>query len=117
MRFMYIVTSAQPPRPPVPALMEAMTKLVDREIKAGRMIDCGGLMPVQTGAQVRITDGKLSVIDGPFVETKEVIGGYAVLEANSMQEAVELTKRFLHIHGNEWDIECEVRQLDGPELG
>jgi hypothetical protein len=46
-----------------------------------------------------------------------VIGGYAILEAKSMQEAVELTKRFLRIHGDEWDIECEVRQLDGPELG
>ena len=57
MRFMYIVTSSQPTRGPTPALMEAMGKLADREIKAGRMIDSGGLLPVSTGAQVRIADG------------------------------------------------------------
>ena len=61
--------------------------------------------------------GKLTTIDGPFTETKDVIGGYAILEAPSMEEAVALTKRFLEVHGDEWDIECEVRQLDGPEIG
>src|SRR4051794_41900211 len=86
MRFMYIVTSSQPMRGPTPALMEAMAKLADREIKAGRMIDGGGLMPVAVGAQVRITDGKLSVVDGPFVETKEMIGGYAIFELGDKEE-------------------------------
>jgi hypothetical protein len=61
--------------------------------------------------------GKLFVTDGPFTETKEVIGGYAILEASSVQEAIELTKRFLAIHGAEWDIECEVRQMEGPDCG
>ena len=50
----------------------------------------------------------------PIIEVKEVIGGYAILEAKSRDEAIELTKRFLRIHGDEWDIECELRQLDGP---
>jgi hypothetical protein len=67
--------------------------------------------------RVRLRGGKLSTIDGPFTEAKEVVGGYAILEAKSMREAIELTKRFLRIHGDEWDIECEVRQLDGPEFG
>ncbi len=66
---------------------------------------------------MRLRDGKLSTTDGPFTESKEVIGGYAVLEAKLMQEAVELTKRFLRVQGKEWDIECEVRQLEGPEFG
>jgi hypothetical protein len=66
---------------------------------------------------VRLRGGKLSTIDGPFTETKEVIGGYAILEAKSKEEAVELTRRFLKVHGDEWDLECEVRQLDGPEVG
>jgi hypothetical protein len=57
------------------------------------------------------------VADGPFTETKEVIGGYAILEAASKEEAVELTRRFLKVHGNDWDVECEVRRLDGPEFG
>ncbi|MEA2815616.1 MAG: hypothetical protein QOI93_3313, partial [Rhodospirillaceae bacterium] len=64
MRFMFIVTSAHPVGP-TPELMEAMHKLANREIKAGRMLDSGGLMPLATGAQVRIVDGQLSVVDGP----------------------------------------------------
>ena len=61
--------------------------------------------------------GGFTTLDGPFTETKEVIGGYAILEAPSKAEAVELTRRFLKVHGADWDIECEVRQLDGPEMG
>ena len=117
MRFMYIVTSSQPPRPPTPALMEAMAKLADREIKAGRMIDSGGLMPVQTGAQVRITDGKLSVVDGPFVEAKEVIGGYAIFELRDKEEAIAAAVEFMQLHKDHmpgWDGTCEVRAFAGP---
>jgi hypothetical protein len=66
---------------------------------------------------VRLRGGKLSTIDGPFTETKEVIGGYAMLEAKSKEEAIEHTRRFLMVHGEEWDLECEVRQLDGPDPG
>jgi len=69
------------------------------------------------GRCVRLRQGQLSTVDGPFIETKEVVGGFAILEAESMQKAIELTKRFLRVHGDEWDIECEVRQLDGPEFG
>ena len=70
MRFMSIVTSPQPMKGPTPALMEAMGKLAEREIKAGRMIDMGGLMPLPQGARVTIDGGKLRVPDGPFVEAK-----------------------------------------------
>ena len=66
---------------------------------------------------MRLRGGTLSTVDGPFTETNEVIGGFAILEAGSMQEAIELTKRFLAIHGDEWNIECEVRQMEGPEMG
>lgn len=57
------------------------------------------------------------MVDGPFTEMKEVIGGSAIVEANSKAVPIELTQRFLKLHGDEWDIECEVRQLDGPESG
>ena len=117
MRFMYIVTSSQPPRPPTPALMEAMGKLADREIKAGRMIDNGGLMPVAMGAQVRITDGKLSVVDGPFVETKEMIGGYAIFELRDKEEALVMAKEFMQLHVDfmpGWEGTCELRAFAGP---
>jgi hypothetical protein len=104
-------------RGPTPALMEAMAKLADREIKAGRMIDSGGLMPVAVGAQVRITDGKLSVVDGPFVETKEMIGGYAIFELRGKEVAVAAAREFMQLHLDHmpgWDGTCEVRSFATP---
>jgi hypothetical protein len=117
MRFMYIVTSPQPNRGPTPALMEAMHKLADREIKAGRMLDSGGLMPVSTGAQVKIADGKLSVVDGPFVEAKELIGGYAIFELRDKEEAVAAAVEFMQLHKEHmpgWEGTCEVRAFVTP---
>src|SRR5260370_38845557 len=87
MRFMYIVTPAHH-MPATTELIEAVHKLAEREIKAGHMLDSGALMPRTLGAQVRIADGRLSVIDGPFVEAKEVIGGYAIFELRDTEEAV-----------------------------
>jgi len=75
------------------------------------------LRPTSEGKRVRWNRGKLSQTDGPFTETKEVIGGYAILEAASLAKAIALTEKFLKVHGPEWDIECEVRPLDGPEIG
>ena len=117
MRFMYLVSHPGPSVQPTPELLEAMHKLADREIKAGRMLDNGGLMPVATGAQVRIADGKLSVIDGPFVEAKEVIGGYAVFELRDKEEAVVMAKEFMQLHLDfmpGWEGTCEIRQFAGP---
>ena len=102
---------------PSEQLMHDMGKLIEEMTRTGALISTAGLRPSAEGVRVRLRGGKLTRTDGPFTETKEVIGGYAVLEAKSMQEAVELTKRFLGIHGAEWDIECELRQLDGPEFG
>ena len=117
MRFMYIVTSSQPMKGPSPALMEAMQRISEREIKAGRMIDNGGLMPLSTGAQVRIVDGELSVIDGPFVEAKEVIGGYAILEAATRADALRIATEFMELHRRHWpefEGEAEVRPMLAP---
>jgi len=118
MRFMYIVTSERP-AVPTPALMEAMGKLADREIKAGRMIDSGGLMPRAMGAQVRIRDGELSVIDGPFVEAKEVIGGYAIFELRNKEEALASAVEFMQLHKQHmpgWEGTCELRAFATPQL-
>ena len=112
MRFMFIVKSAHPFGPPTPQFLEAMNKLADREIKAGRLLDNGGLMPLATGAQVRITDGQLSVVDGPFVEAKEVIGGYATFELQSKEEAVAAATEFMQLHKDlfpGWEGVCELR--------
>ena len=111
MRFMSFITSAHS-GPPTPELLEAMNKLADREIKAGRMIDSGGLMPLAAGARVRISDGKLSVVDGPFVEAKEVIGGYAIFEFRNKEEAVASAVEFMQLHKDlmpGWEGTCEVR--------
>ena len=116
MRFMYIVTSPQPMTGPSPALMEAMGKLSEREIKAGRMIDNGGLMPLQQGARISIAGGKLGVTDGPFVEAKEVIGGYAIFEFRDMAEALAMTREFMQLHLDHmpgWEGTCEVRPMAG----
>ena len=117
MRFMYIVTSPQQAVGPTPELLEAMHKLADREIRAGRMLDNGGLMPVQAGAQGRIADGKLSVIDGPFVEAKEFVGGFAIFELRDKEEAVAMAVEFMQLHKDflpGWEGTCEVRAFAGP---
>jgi hypothetical protein len=111
MKFMFIVKSAHAAAP-TPKLLEEMHKLAAREIKAGRMLDNGGLMPIAMGAQVRILDGRLSVLDGPFTETKEVIGGYAVFELKSKEEAVASAVEFMQLHKDHlpgWEGTCEVR--------
>ena len=98
-------------------LMSDMGKLIEEMTREGVLVSTAGLRPTAEGVRVRLRGGKLTTVDGPFAETKEVIGGFAILEAPSMNEAIELTKRFLKVHGDEWNIECEVRQLDGPEFG
>jgi hypothetical protein len=111
MRFMFIVKS-QHSGPPTPELANAMHKLADREIKAGRLLDHGGLMPLATGAQVRIADGRLSVVDGPFVEAKEVIGGYAIFELPGKEEALASVREFMQLHKDlmpGWEGVCELR--------
>jgi hypothetical protein len=102
---------------PSERLMDDMGKLIAEMTAAGKLVRTAGLRPTSEGVRVRLRRGKLSRTDGPFTESKEVIGGFAVLEADSMDEAIELTERFLRVHGDEWDLECEVRPFDGPEIG
>lgn len=92
-------------------LMEDMGKLIAELTAAGLLLDTAGLSPSVAGKRVRLARGRQTVIDGPFTETKEVVAGYAMLQAASMDEALELPRRFLAVHGDEWEIECEVRQV------
>jgi len=111
MKFMFIVKSAHA-MGPSPKLLEEMHKLAKREIEAGRMLDNGGLMPITQGAQVRIDGGRLTVIDGPFAEAKEVVGGYAVFELNNKEDAVASAVEFMQLHKDYlpgWEGTCEVR--------
>lgn len=118
MRFMVMVKAGKDYEaglPPKPELLAAMGKLSHEMMEAGVLLETGGLLPSSRGARVRASGGKLSVTDGPFTETKELIGGYAIVQAQSRDEAVELGKQFMELHvtvlGSSYDGECEIRQL------
>ena len=117
MRYLMIVKSNQIAQPS-PELMEAMHKLAKREIQAGRMLDDGGLMPLALGCQVSIEKGALKVIDGPFIETKEMIGGYAIFDLPGPAEALASAREFMQLHKDfmpGWEGICEVRAVAGSQ--
>ncbi|WP_447037948.1 YciI family protein [Streptomyces sp. DSM 118878] len=97
---------------PSPELQERMGALLEEITKAGVMLDTGGLKPITESALVTWSGGELTVTDGPFTETKEVIGGYSIIQAKDKAEAIEWTKRFLKTHEEYWTITAEVRELE-----
>jgi hypothetical protein len=116
MKFMMLVKSAlnSQNKPPPKELIEAMGKLEAEARSAGALLDTGGLMPPATGARVTIRGGKMIVTDGPFAEAKEVVGGYAIFEVASKDEALEWSKRFMGLHSQhwkEWEGELEMRRF------
>ncbi|MFJ8002019.1 YciI family protein [Streptomyces sp. NPDC096310] len=96
---------------PSPELQQRMGALLEEITKAGVMLDTAGLTPTSDGVRIRQDGGKITVTDGPFTESKEVIGGYALLQAKDKAEAVEWARRFVEVHEEEFDITCEVRQI------
>jgi hypothetical protein len=112
MRFLSMIRiDEKTAKAPTERLMTDMGKLIEEMTKAGVLIDTAGLRPSSEGARVRLRGGKLSTIDGPFTEAKEVIGGYAMLQAKDRAEAIEWTKRFLKVHEPHWTVTCEVREV------
>jgi hypothetical protein len=100
------------------SLMDAMGQFVEQGFKNGSVVDTAGLQPTAKGKRVRLSGGKITVIDGPFAETKEVIGGYALIEAKSHDQALALATQFMDLHRIHWpqfEGECEVRPLEGIE--
>ena len=117
MKFMTLVKSAESSNPPPQALMDGIARLGEEATRAGVMVETGGLYPSAMGARMRLSNGKLSVTDGPFSEAKEVIGGYAVYQVQSKAEALEWTRRFLQLHQEHWpgwEGEVELRQIFDP---
>ena len=108
MKFLSVYKTAERSSPPSQEEMAQMGKLIEDGMKAGYLLAVEGCLPSATGARVRLSNGKVTVTDGPFTESKEVIGGLALLQAKSKQEAIELVKQFLNVAG---DGECELRQL------
>jgi hypothetical protein len=118
MRFMMLVKSAENSGPPPKGLMDAMGKLAEEAVKAGTMLETGGLAPTAMSTRVRLSRGQVTTTDGPFAESKEVIGGFAVFELKSKKEAIESAVRFMELHKQHWpgwEGETEVRQIFGPE--
>ena len=105
MRFISIFTHEPTDRPPTEAQMASMGKLIEESTKAGWLIATEGVHFGTTGVRVhKGAGGKVTVTDGPFAETKEVLGGYALLNAASKEQAVEHTRRFLdHVGQGTWE--------------
>jgi hypothetical protein len=107
---------AGPPR----ALMEAMGQFVQKALQDGSLVDTGGLLPSKDGFRIRLAKGVISMTDGPFVETKEVIGGWAILETDSKSGAVRIAEEFMELHRKHWpqfEGEAEVRPMFDPGMG
>ena len=105
---------------PPAALLEAMGKFVAKSLQEGRLVDTGGLAPSKDGVRIRLAQGKISVTDGPFTESKEVIGGWAILKADSRAEAIRIATEFMELHRKYWpefEGESEVRPMLEPGMG
>ena len=120
MKFMTIVKTRETTVQPSPELIDRINKLAEDAVKQGTFAGMGGLGPTALGARARLSNGKITVTDGPFTEAKEIIGGYAIFKVASKKEALEWTRRFLEAHIGLWpqDLEVEVRQMmDDPSEG
>ena len=118
MRYMMMVKGGkdyEAGKPPKKELMEAVAKHGAELAKAGVLLSTGGLMPSAKGARIVVSGGNLNVIDGPFAEAKELIGGFAILKADSKEEAIKLGRIFMQIHidtlGSDYEGELEIRQM------
>jgi hypothetical protein len=119
MKFMLMTKPGpEPVPPPTPELMAAIGKLTEDMTKAGILVSTGGLYPSSKGALLKLSGGKVTVTDGPFTETRELIGGFAIVQVKSKDEAIDLAKHFLEIHaqilGPSYHIDSEVRQMYDP---
>ena len=113
--FMYTLGDENIPMPPpTPELMSEMGAFMVEATRSGALVATGGFAPSALGAKVGLAEGTFTVTDGPFSEAKELIGGWALVEAASKAEAIEYAKRFLTIVGGG---ESRIRQVFGPEDG
>lgn len=112
MRFLSIYSTVERNTPPSTEEIEQMGNLIEEMAKSGKLISTEGCLPSVKGARLRRTGGNFTVTDGPFTESKELIAGFALLEASSLEEAIELGKRFLAVAG---EGVCEIRQIAGMD--
>jgi len=114
MSYLSIIRAAEQQGTPPQGLMGAIDQYVAKMLKSGAVLSTGGLAPSSAAVRVRIQAGRLTVTDGPFTESKEVIGGYAVIAAATREEAIRATTEFMQLHLDHWpgwQGECELREL------
>ena len=119
MRYMVMLSMRSDVGPPPPELMEAMDAAMGESFASGLMIDGGGLMD-DRATTFTLRSGALTQTDGPYAEAKEVVGGYAVLDVRSHEEAVESARRMMQLHLDHWpgwEGSCDVRRIEGPQDG
>jgi hypothetical protein len=117
MKYLMLIKHAETSLPPAepPGLNEAMGEFVTKGFSSGVLKDTAGLKPTSAGYRIRSSGGKLQTTDGPFTETTEVVGGYALIEVASEEQAREMAQQFMELHRLHWpafECECEVRPLD-----
>ena len=117
MRYMMFIKHTEDYRnATVPAsLYEEMGKFIEETTKSGNFVAGAGLQPSSAGARVRLKSGKITMMDGPFAESKEIVGGYAIMDAKSREEALALARRFMELHLKHWPTfegECELRPFE-----
>jgi hypothetical protein len=118
MRFLMLVKHGENPGPPPKEFLDAMARLDEEAAKSGTMIQSGGLSPIAKSTRVRVSRGQVTAMDGPFAEAKEVVGGFAMFELKSKEEALEGAMHFMELHKKYWpgwEGETEIRQVLGPE--
>ena len=122
MKYLTFIRSSEAYResPPPPELMEAMGEFVQKSFQDGTLVDTGGLLSSKDGVRVRLGNGKITVTDGPFSESKEVIGGWAILNVESKADAIRVATEFMELHRKHWpgfEGESEVRRMSEPGTG
>jgi hypothetical protein len=108
------IDESMPFGPPPQALFDAMGKQMEQDTADGTLVDAQGLAPSSSGALATLADGKITVIDGPFSEAKEVVGGWSIFQVRSKDEAVEKAREFLQMHADHWpgcSLSVEIREL------
>jgi hypothetical protein len=117
MRYMMFIKHTEDYRnADVPAsLYEEMGKFIEETTKSGNFVGGAGLQPTSAGSRVRLSKGKITIMDGPFTESKEIVGGYSIMDAKTREEALDLARRFMELHLKHWPTfegECEVRPFE-----
>jgi len=114
-RYFTFIRAAENQGAPPKALMDAMERFIAESLKNGTLVQTGGLALSPQGTRIRTSKGKLTLTDGPFTESKEVIGGYAILEAPTREKVLEVARAFMQLHVDhwpQWEGESEIRAMD-----